>query len=117
MSEQSKAINIGYMILSDYKKYKDAKFDPLLLWDIDLKEFDFQKGKSTLVARTVELGTLNDWYFLLNFFGEKTVVEEIKKIEFLMAKDINFVHKFLQIPLSELKSYQNQLQGKKHFFE
>lgn len=105
------------MILSDYKKHKDAKFNPHLLWDVDLKHFDFHKGKQIVIERTVEIGALNDWYFLLNFYGEKTVITEVKKISSLMSKDINFVHKFLNIPVAELKSYQNQLQGKKHWFE
>lgn len=105
------------MILTEYKKHKNAAFDQRLLWDVDLNEFDFREGKHAVIERTVEMGSLNDWYFILNFYGEETVIAEIKKINSLMSRDINFVHKFLSIPLSELRSYQNQLNGKKHWFE
>ncbi len=105
------------MILTDYKKNKEAKFFTGLLWDVDLKNFDYFKAKHIVVERVVELGTLNDWYAILNMYGEKTVINEIKNIETLPSKDINFVHKFLKVPLEELLSYQNSLSGKKHWRE
>ena len=105
------------MILSEYKKHKNSKLNAHLLWDMDLKNFDYINGKKIVVERTVERGDLNDWWAILNMYGVETVKDEIKNIPMMKKRDMNFVHKFFSIPLEELKSYRNFLIGKKHWTE
>lgn len=105
------------MLLSEYKKHKEAKLNNVLLWDIDLNIFNFQSGKRIVTERVVEYGNLEDWYAILNMYGVKAVKDVIKNINIMTSKDLNFVHRFLNIPLNNLKSYHNKLSGKKHWRE
>ena len=95
------------MFFSDYKKEENAKavVNPVLLWEYDLSNFDYNQMRNIVVQRVIERGWPNDWYAILNRYGEEGVKEAIKTISYLNDKDMNFVSLVFQIPLNEMKCY------------
>lgn len=101
--EESIAMRFQYF--NDYKKHEGAKVNPSLLWEYNLANFDFDKMCHIVVQRIVERGRKNDWYAMLNMYGEEGVRETIKRLVYLNEKDMNFVSLLFNIPLSEMKCY------------
>lgn len=96
------------MYFEDYKKYPEAQVNPSLLWEYDLSSFDFKQMRKTVVQRVVERGWPQDWYAILNLYGQEGVKDAIKQLPYLSAKDMNFVTHIFQIPLSQLKCYERK---------
>jgi len=106
---------MNYIYLSDYKKHQDAKINPALLWEYNLSDFDFQQMRNIVVQRVIERGWPNDWYAALNLYGEKGMKDAIKSIPYLNDKDMNFVSKAFEIPLSEMKCYEKKQSRPAHW--
>jgi hypothetical protein len=106
---------MNYIYLSDYKKHQDAKINPALLWEYNLSDFDFQQMRNIVVQRVIERGWPNDWYAALNLYGEKGMKDAIKSIPYLNDKDLNFVSKAFEIPLSEMKCYEKKQSRPAHW--
>ena len=104
-----------YALLQDYEKHPDAKVNPNLLWEYDLSDFDFQQMKSVVIQRVIERGWPDDWYVMLNLYGEKEVAETIKVIPYLNDRDINFVSKVFRIPLSKMKCCKKKQSRQAHW--
>jgi len=96
---------MNFIYLEDYKKHPDAKINPALLWEYNLSDFDFQQMRNVVVQRVIERGWPNDWWAALNLYGEKGVKGTIKSIPYLNDKDMHFVSRAFEIPLSKMKCY------------
>jgi len=94
-----------FTYLADFLKHPDAKINSALLWEYELTDFDFQGMRKIVVQRVVERRWPNDWWAALNLFGEDGVKDAIKTIPYLNDKDINFVSKAFEIPLSVIRYY------------
>jgi len=99
---------MNFIYLEDHPKHPDAKINPTLLWEYNLADFDFQKTRNVVVQRVVERGWPNDWWAALNLYGEDGVKDAIKSLSYLNDKDMNFVSKAFDIPLSEMKCYEQK---------
>lgn len=104
-----------YFDLSKIDQNRHTKIRDHLLWDCNLETFDYNTGKSIVVERVVQRGNMDDWLTIFNLYGVDIVIEEIKKIPYLNAKDLNFVHKIFEIPLNELKCYSKKPLQDRHW--
>jgi len=103
------------MLFSDYKNHKNAVINPKLLWEYDLNGFDYIGMRNLVVQRVVERGWPDDYFAILNLYGEDGVKDAIRQISSLNKKDMNFVSKVFSIPLTELKCYSRQLSKNPHW--
>jgi hypothetical protein len=106
---------MDFIYFNEYQDHPDAKINPALLWEYNLADFDFEKMRHVVVQRAIERGWPNDWYFVLNFYGEEAVRQSIKAIPYLNDKDANFVSKVFEIPLSEMKCYKKKQSRQAHW--
>lgn len=93
------------MYFSDYKYHLLAALRPSLLWEYDLTGFDYQDMRSIVVQRVIERGWPDDFFAILNLYGEQGVAETIRNIPTLNRVDMNFVHVVFDLPPTELRSY------------
>ncbi len=97
--------NSGKMFFDDYKRHKDAQVRHSLFWEYDMDRFDWQAMKILVVQRVIERGRPNDFYAILNMYGLKDVIESIKKIPSMNAKDMTFVCNVFEIQKEDLLCY------------
>ncbi|MDR1227116.1 MAG: hypothetical protein LBK47_09510 [Prevotellaceae bacterium] len=91
------------------KKAKpDAKIPSHLLWDVDLKKFDWEAGKSLVVERVIERGDDQDFYTIFRMYGGVDGVREIAKNikQFTYPQDISFVCMVFDLKKEELECYK-----------
>lgn len=103
------------MFFSDYKDHSDSKLNPKLLWEYNLSNFDYQDMRNVVVQRVIERGHFNDFYAMLNLYGEDGVIEAIKVLPYLNDIDMNFVSVVFNIPLTKLKCYEKKQLPQRHW--
>jgi hypothetical protein len=101
------------MFFEDWKtnqKYKDAKVSPSLLWEFDLKTFDWNASRRTVVERVLKLGRMSDFYAAIRLYGGLDNFKKIIRDEVvgLNQEDISLVNNVFHIPETELYSVKNQ---------
>ncbi len=96
------------MYFDDYKNFPDATLNPKLLWEYRLSEFNYQDMRNVVVQRVIERGWPGDWYFILNRYGIDGVKEAIINIAYMNDKDMNFVGRQFDIPLTSMKCYEKK---------
>ena len=81
-----------------------------LLWDVDLKQFDLEKGKTFVVGRVIERGQMEDFYTLFRMYGGVDGVREIaKKIKyFRWPRDIDFTRAIFDIKKEDMLCYERK---------
>lgn len=99
------------MRYSQHKKFPEARLNLRLLWEYDVAEIDFDAMRDVIIKRVVERGWPQDWYFILNRYGRKSVKEVICNISRLSEKDMQFVMREFSIPREQLKSYRDNRSG------
>ena len=103
------------MLFDEYKKHKDARLRPSLLWEYEQEGFEWDAMRTVVVQRVVERGLVSDFYFILNRYGLKGVKDAIKDIPYLNAKDRNFVCVTFNLKPEELKCYTHRQSIQKHW--
>jgi hypothetical protein len=83
----------------------DQNLSAHLFWDIDKSSFDIQKHRRWLIERVIGYGGLTDWRFIRSFYGNDILREEVVQIRTMKKKDLNFVSKMLQIPITDFRCY------------
>ena len=94
---------------SDWKEQIERcpKIRQGLLWEYDLKDFDWQYMRALVVERVIERGWDEDYYALFALYGGVDGVRQIIRDEVLMLsdKDIAFVCATFNLKKEELKCY------------
>lgn len=93
----------------------DQNLSKHLFWDIDKSSFDIQKHRRWLIERVIGYGGLNDWRFIRSFYGNDILREEVVQIRTMKKKDLNFVSKMLQIPITNFRCYTETLSKTTHW--
>lgn len=87
-----------------------------LLWEYDMKDFDWQKSKVVVAQRVVELGTPEDFYAAFDLYGGiKGFREILKSIPYLNDLDLHFVCTFFNLKKEELKCYTKRQSNPAHW--
>jgi len=88
----------------------NSKIPPHLLWDMDLNNFDWEKGKNIVVQRVIEYGMPEDYYTLFRMYGGVEGVREIAKNikHFRWPQDAAFVCMAFDIEKEEMVCYKHQ---------
>jgi hypothetical protein len=77
-----------YFDLSAIDPERHTKIRDHLLWEVNLKKFDYFKSSQIVVERVVQRGDMDDWLTILNLYGEDGVRERIKRIPYLKPTDM-----------------------------
>jgi hypothetical protein len=78
-----------------FKKDK-PNIPPYLLWEYDLKTFNYGKSYKIVIERILQLGTLNDWREMIRFYPEEKILETIEWSAQLDKRDKDFSVFFLK---------------------
>ena len=78
---------------------------PQLFWDVDIVKLDWEKHQLLIVERVIERGNYHAFQLTEAQYGKEGMGQIIRRLPFLVPKDISFVHTYFKIPLNELKCY------------
>jgi len=88
----------------------NSTIPPYLLWDMDLKSFDWEKGKNIVVERVIERGLPKDYYTIFRMYGGVEGVREIvKQIKyFRWEQDAAFACMVFEIDKEDMECYKRK---------
>ena len=93
------------MPFEDYRMHKSAEVRPSLLWEYDLSNFDWQQMRNEVVQRVLERGRMDDFYAILNLYGEEGVKAALREIPYMNDKDMNFACIAFDLRKEDLRCY------------
>ena len=85
--------------------HKSAEVRPSLLWEYDLSNFDWQQMRNEVVQRVLERGRMDDFYAILNLYGEEGVKAALREIPYMNDKDMNFACIAFGLRKEDLRCY------------
>jgi len=78
------------------KKIENSPISRHLLWEYNLSTFDFDRSKKVVIERVIERGSLEDWRWMVGYYGREVVLEVARGSKQLSKKDRNFTGIFLK---------------------
>lgn len=92
------------------------RMNTALLWEYDMEDFDWQKSKTVVAQRVVELGTPEDFYAAFDLYsGIEGFREILKTVPYLNELDQHFVCTFFNLKKEELRCYIKKLSNPAHW--
>ena len=85
--------------------HKSAEVRPSLWWEYDLSNFDWQQMRNEVVQRVLERGRMDDFYAILNLYGEEGVKAALREIPYMNDKDMNFACIAFDLRKEDLRCY------------
>ena len=84
-------------------------------WDVDVKKLDAERSKRLIIERIFKLGKANEIMMIINYYGEKVVIDVLKNMNYIDPKTLNFAVKFFNLPLQSFKCYKRKQLNSQHW--
>jgi hypothetical protein len=70
-----------------------------LLWEYDMKKFNFDKSYKIVIERVLQRGDLQQWRAVFHFYGKEKMIETIDWSAQLEQRDKHFSRLFIKSDL------------------
>jgi hypothetical protein len=77
------------------QKTRPNIINPALLWEYDLDTFDFNKSYKIVIERVLQMGNLEEWRNMVNYYSKEQILETIDWSAQLDKRDKEFSKFFL----------------------
>lgn len=91
------------------------QFSQHLLWDVDRSKLDMEKNSDYIVKKVLEYGLIDDWRFILKYYGIKRIAEIAKTFRELDEKSLFFISSLSNTPVEEFRCYNYQPSQPQHW--
>lgn len=78
---------------------------PHLFWDVALDSVDFQKNKQLIVDRVLHRGTLQEWNFIIDYYGKDELIKILYDLPVIAPKEANFVKLIFNLDPTKMRCY------------
>lgn len=91
------------------------KLSPVLFWDVDYNSIDFNKHAPFIIQRVLELGTLDDFFEVRDFYGKPKMKQIIRKLRCLDERTLSFCSIYFNIKPEEFRCYTQKQLKQEHW--
>jgi len=91
------------------------KLSPTYFWDVDYSNLDPIKSKRLIIERIINLGTVDEIFVIIKYYGEEEVKEEILSLNYLDPKTLNFFAFYFNIQKTSFKCYTRKRLNQQHW--
>jgi hypothetical protein len=92
---------------NDSKKIKES-LRPVLFWDMDYNELDFDQHAAFIIIRVMEHGTKEEVRAIWNYFGAETIKKHLLSARALSPKTISYFANLFKVNRSQFRCNTNQ---------
>ncbi len=75
---------------------------PALFWDVNPDSLDAEVNKHYIIRQVLQYGTLQEFLDVEQYYGQDTIIQQIKKCGYLDPKTKAFVISYYQINPKEM---------------
>ena len=79
--------------------------NPAYFWDVDYGKLDAQESKRLIIERGFSLGKLEEVSLLINFYGERQIIDTLSRLNYLDPKTLNSVSKLFNTSKEKFRCY------------
>jgi len=90
-------------------------FSPVIFWDVDAANIDWQKSSRFVIGRVVQYGTVKDWEKVKDLYGIEKIKSDMLEERDLDQRSLSFLSCILEVPKEEFKCYTTNLLRQEHF--
>jgi hypothetical protein len=80
-------------------------FSPVIFWDVDATNIDWQTRARFVIGRVVRLGGVDDWRKIKQLYGLDRIRSEMVKERDLDDRSLSFLSCVLGVPKDDFKCY------------
>ncbi len=91
------------------------QLSPTYFWDVDYSKLDPIKSKRLIIERIITLGTVDEIFALIKYYGEEEVKGTILALNYLDPKTLNFFAFYFQIQRTSFKCYTSKRLSQQHW--
>mgnify|MGYP006873067135 CR=1 FL=1 len=89
------------------KKKTSIKINKNLLWEYDLKNFDYDKNSYIVVERVIECGVKKDFDAIEQYYGKENLQQIVRdQVKYLNDIDMNFASHYYKVNIKDMKCYK-----------
>ena len=88
------------------KNFIIAELKPQYFWDVDLSGLNEDSARRLIIERIFSLGDIHEINLVINFYGEKKVVEVLSNLTYIDPRTFNFITKLFNKSGEEFRCYQ-----------
>lgn len=81
------------------------ELSPVLFWDTDVRNLDYEKHARYIMEKVIMFGTLDDWKKINEYYGRERIRTEMLKSRVLDPKSLSFLSCIFDIPKQQFKCY------------
>ena len=86
-----------------------------LFWDVDITLLEEEKSKRLIIERVFALGNSQEIMQVVKYYGKPTVLNALKKLNYIDLKTLNFISKFFNVPVNKFKCYTRKQSIPQHW--
>ena len=84
-------------------------------WDVDIDKLDVDRSKRLIIERVFVLGTAKEIMLVINYYGDRVVVDVLERLNYIDPKTLNFVSKLFNVSLKSFKCYTRKQLTPQHW--
>ena len=81
------------------------ELSPVLFWDTDVRNLDYEKHARYVMEKVIMLGTLEEWRQLQEYYGNDRIREEMKQSRVLDPRSLSFLSCIFDIPKTQFRCF------------
>lgn len=82
-----------------------SQLNKTYFWDVDYSGMDVRKSQKLIIERVMLYGNLAEIKLIKEFYGKKTLISTLCKINYIDPKNLNFFSLLFDIPKTKFKCY------------
>jgi hypothetical protein len=90
----------------DEKKEVVLGLSKTLFWDVDPYTVDAEKHAAFIVDRVLQMGTLEEFKSIKNYYGKKRIASIAKNLRYMDNRVLHFCSAYFNVPLNQFRCYK-----------
>ena len=90
-------------------------FSSNLFWDIDPNNIDMEEHASFIVHRVLEYGMIEDWDYILSYYGLSRILSIALQFRSLDPKALAFISAITKTPKENFRCYTTKQLNQQHW--
>ena len=90
-------------------------FSSNLFWDINPNDIDIEEHASFIVQRVLEYGRIEDWNYILSYYGISRILSITLQLRSLDSKALAFISAITKTPRENFRCYTTAQLNQQHW--
>lgn len=86
-----------------------------LFWDVNANDIDIERHASFIVQRVLEYGLMEDWNYILSYYGISRILSLALRFRSLDPKALAFISVFTKTPRENFRCYTTTQLSQQHW--